>query len=259
MQLTNLNLKMKILIVEDEAPAYRRLEKLIKEYDASVEIAGIIQTVKDGIEWFQTNAKPDLIFSDIQLADDLSFSIYKELNIDTPIIFVTAYDEYALNAFNFYSIDYLLKPVNSDDLKKSIDKFKNIHKKSVVNNFDDLISKLTERKYRERFLVYISDSLIPINCSDIAYFLSEDGASLLVTNEGKRFLLPESLDTLESELDPKNFFRANRQYLLTSKSILKIHNFGNQKLKLTIKPESSDDIIISKLKATAFKNWLIGK
>ena len=247
---------MKVLIIEDEAPAYRRLEKLIKESDPSSEIVGIIQSVKDGIEWFQLNSSPDLIFSDIQLADDLSFTIFKQLNITIPIIFITAFDEYAINAFKFYSIDYLLKPVNADDLKKSIEKYKTIQQRNTGNNFDELLKKLTEKKYRERFLVYSGDSLIPINCSDVAYFLSENGASMLITNENKRFFISDSLDILEDELHPNEFFRANRQFIISSKSIVKIHNFGNQKLKIIIKPTSAEEVIISKLKATAFKNWL---
>ena len=247
---------MKVLIIEDEAPAYRRLEKLIRESDPSVVIAGIIQSVKDGIEWFKSNPSPDLIFSDIQLGDDLSFTIFKQLNITIPIIFITAFDEYAINAFKFYSIDYLLKPVNANDLKNSLNKYKTIRQNNALNNFDELLSKLAEKRYRERFLVYSGDSLIPINCTDVAYFLSEDGTTLLITNEDKRYFIDESLDTLEEELKPNKFFRANRQYIISSGSILKIHHYGNQKLKLTIKPASGEEIIISKLKATAFKSWL---
>jgi DNA-binding LytR/AlgR family response regulator len=247
---------MKVPIIEDEAPAYRRLEKIIRESDPSAEIVGIIQSVKEGIKWFQANPSPDLIFSDIQLADDLSFSIFKQLNITIPIIFITAFDEYAINAFKFYSIDYLLKPVNAEDLKNSLEKYKTIQQKNTGNNFEDLLSKLTEKRYRERFLVYSGDSLIPVNFTDVAYFLSEDGSSILVTNENKRYLLAESLDTLENELNPKDFFRANRQYLVSSKSIQQIHNFGLQKLKLTLKPATEEGIIISKLRASAFKSWL---
>jgi DNA-binding LytR/AlgR family response regulator len=247
---------MKVLIVEDEAPAYRRLEKLIKESNHNAEVVGIIQSVKDGIEWFNNNPSPDLILSDIQLADDLSFTIYKQLNIITPIIFITAFDEYAINAFKFYSIDYLLKPVSADDLNAGLQKYKTIHKSQDVNNFDDIINRLIEKKYRERLLVYSGDSLIPFNCSDIAYFMSEDGLTIMVTNENRKHLIGESLDTLEQELNPKDFFRANRQYLVSSRAINKIHNFGNQKLKLSITPSEDEGIIISKLKATAFKNWI---
>jgi two-component system, LytTR family, response regulator LytT len=247
---------MKVLLIEDEAPAYRRLSKLILECDSTTEIVGIIQSVKSGIEWFQSNPSPDLIFSDIQLADDLSFTIFKELNITIPIIFVTAYDEYAINAFKFYSIDYILKPINANDLKISLEKYKTIHQKNGFSNFDELINKLTQKKYRERFLVYSGDTLIPIHCSDIAYFLSEDGVTIMVTKEDKRHFVAESLDKLEEELNPVDFFRVNRQYIISSQAIQKIHNYGNQKLKLVIKPVTPEDIIISKLKATAFKSWL---
>lgn len=247
---------MKILIIEDEAPAYRRLIKLASEYDASVEVVGVIQSVKEGMDWFSKNKLPDLILSDIQLADDLSFTIFKELKITVPIIFITAFDEYAINAFKFYSIDYLLKPVGPDDLKASLDKYKSIHRQQGFGNFDELIKKLTEKSYRERFLVYHGDSLIPLHCSEIAYFTSEDGTTLLATHEGKQYFIAETLDALENELDPHMFYRANRQFILSLQSIHKIHNYGQQKLKVTINPESAEDIIISKLKATQFKNWL---
>lgn len=247
---------MKVLVIEDEAPAYRRLIKLISECDSSAEVIGVIQSVKEGIEWFQKNDLPDLILSDIQLADDLSFTIFKELRIDVPIIFITAYDEYAINAFKFYSIDYLLKPVGVDDLKASLDKYKSIHQKKAYGNLDELIKKLTEKSYRERFLVFHGDSLIPLHCSDIAYFTSEDSATILVTHDGKKYFVTEALDTLENELDPRLFCRANRQFILSLQSIHKIHNYGQQKLKVVIKPETAEDIIISKLKATQFKKWL---
>lgn len=247
---------MKILIIEDEAPAYRRLIKLVNEYDASAEVAGVIQSVKEGMDWFSKNELPDLILSDIQLADDLSFTIFKELKITVPIIFITAYDEYAINAFKFYSIDYLLKPVNPDDLKDSLNKYKSIHRQQHFGNFDELVRKLTEKAWRERFLVYHGDSLIPLHCSEIAYFASEDGTTQLITHEGKKYFVTETLDTLENELDPRLFCRANRQFILSMQSIHKIHNYGQQKLKVVIKPDTPEDIVISKLKATQFKKWL---
>ena len=247
---------MKVLIIEDEAPAYRRLIKLIGECDPSAEVLGVIQTVKDGIEWFQNNPAPDLILSDIQLADDLSFTIFKELKITTPIIFITAYDEYAINAFKFYSVDYLLKPVSAEDLKAGLDKYRIIHQQSTLGNIDKLVKRLTEKIYRERFLVYQGDSLVPLHGRDVAYFTSEDGATLLVTHENKRYFISETLETLENELDPRIFFRANRQFILSHLAIYKIHNYGQQKLKIIINPNPNEDIIISKLKATQFKQWL---
>jgi two-component system, LytTR family, response regulator LytT len=247
---------MTVLIIEDEAPAYRRLIKLLKEYDNTIEIVGIIQSVKDGIEWFSNNSVPDIILSDIQLADDLSFRIFSELKLNIPVIFTTAYDEYAINAFKFYSIDYLLKPINPEDIRNSLEKYKAIHKNTLENNFEELFKKFIEKEYRERFLVYSKDSLIPVFCSEIAYFYSEDGATFLVTFDNRSFVIGDALDKLENSLNPKDFFRANRQYLLSINSIGKIHNFGLQKLKITLNPGNEKSLIISKLKAASFKKWL---
>ncbi|MBN1790246.1 MAG: response regulator transcription factor [Bacteroidales bacterium] len=247
---------MKVLVIEDEAPAYRRLIKLISECDPSAEVVGVIQSVKDGMEWFRNNALPDLILSDIQLADDLSFTIFRELKINVPIIFITAYDEYAINAFKFFSIDYLLKPVGEVDLRASLSKYKMMHQPHGFDDFEALVQKLTANSFRERFLVYQGDSLIPLHSNNIAYFTTEDGTTLLVTNDNKRYFMAESLDTLEGELNPKLFHRANRQFILSLTCIEKIHNYGQQKLKIFITPGATDPVFVSKLKATQFKKWL---
>jgi DNA-binding LytR/AlgR family response regulator len=247
---------MKVLIIEDEAPAYRRLAKLINECDNSIEIVGIIESVKDGISWFNQNPAPDLIFSDIQLADDLSFTIFRQLNITTPIIFITAFDEYAINAFKFYSIDYLLKPVGINDLKLSIEKYKNIHNKPTFNNFEEILKKLNEKNYRTRFLVAFRDGLIPIEISDIAYFYSENSVTFLITKSKKRHIISETLDSLESQLNPKFFFRANRQFILSANCITKVEPFFSQKLIVKVDPPYEQEISISKNKATTFKSWL---
>lgn len=247
---------MKILIIEDEAPASRRLMKLVKDCDATAEIVGVVQSVKEGIEWFSANPLPDLILSDIQLADDLSFKIFSELKIKTPIIFTTAYDEYAINAFKFYSIDYLLKPINQADLQESLNKYKSIHQEKQATDFESILKNFINKEYRERFLVYHGDNLIPITVNDVAYFESEDGVTFLTTKSGKRHIISESLDQLENELNAKTFFRGNRQFILSVDSIEKIHNFGQQKLKLQVKPASDKEIYVSKLRATQFKNWL---
>jgi two-component system, LytTR family, response regulator LytT len=252
----NQTIEMNVLIIEDEAPAYRRLAKLITECDSSIQIVGIIESVKDGIAWFSENPLPDLIFSDIQLADDLSFTIFKQLNITTPIIFITAFDEYAINAFKFYSIDYLLKPVGPEDLKTSIEKYKNIHNKPSINNFEEFVKKLTEKNYRSRFLVSFRDGLIPIEINDIAYFYSEDSLSFLVTKPKKSHIISETLDSLESQLDPKLFFRANRQFILSAGCVTKVEPFFNQKLIVKVDPPAEQDITISKNKATSLKEWL---
>jgi DNA-binding LytR/AlgR family response regulator len=247
---------MRVLIIEDEAPAQRRMQKLINECDSNAEIVGIVASVADGLEWFRNNILPDLIFSDIQLADDLSFKLFKTLNTTVPIIFTTAYDEYAINAFKFHSIDYLLKPINASELKQSIEKYKNIHQTLKPANYEELLKSLLEKKHRERFLVYSGDSLLPITTEEIAYFESESGETMLINKNNKRFFIAESLDQLENELDPVIFYRVNRQFILSIHSIEKIFNFGQQKLKVTIKPATDKDIFVSKLKATSFKDWL---
>jgi len=247
---------MRILIIEDEAPAYRRLMKLVQECDPSAEIIGVIQSVKEGIEWFGANPAPDLILSDIQLSDDLSFKIFSQLKIQTPVIFTTAYDEYAINAFKFHSIDYLLKPINLDELKQSIEKYKSIHAANQPIDFAKFLKGFEVKEYRSRFLVYSGDSLFPISSTEIAYFLSEDGVTFLVHEGGKRYIINDSLDQLEEELNPKQFIRINRQFLMSANAIQRVHNYGIQKLKLTVKPATDIDIIVSKLRVSAFKAWL---
>ncbi|RPH34250.1 MAG: DNA-binding response regulator [Bacteroidales bacterium] len=247
---------MRILIIEDEAPAQRRLIKLVQQCDPSAQIIGVIQSVKEGIEWFGANSAPDLILSDIQLSDDLSFKIFSELKIQTPVIFTTAYDEYAINAFKFHSIDYLLKPINLDELKQSIEKYKSIHVVNQPTDFAKLLKGFEVKEYRSRFLVYSGDSLFPITIGEIAYFLSEDGVTFLVHEGGKRYIINDSLDQLEDELDPRQFIRVNRQFLMSAKAIQRVHSYGIQKLKLTVKPATDIDIIVSKLRVTDFKAWL---
>jgi two-component system response regulator LytT len=150
----------------------------------------------------------------------------------------------------------LLKPVSVEDLKAGLNKYKTIHQQRSFDNFDELVKKLTEKHFRERFLVYHGDSLIPLHCNNIAYFTSEDGTTMLVTHENRRYFIGEALDTLENELDSKVFFRANRQFILSLSSINKINNYGLQKLKVTILPDPNSLIIISKVKAALFKKWL---
>ena len=208
------------------------------------------------LEWFAENPAPDLILSDIQLADDLSFRIFSELKIKTPVIFTTAYDEYALNAFKFHSIDYLLKPIKQDDLRNSIEKFNSFRLPQALPDYEKLMKSLETKEYRSRFLVYAADSLIPINVNDITYFVSEDGETVLFLNSGKHYFVNESLDQLEEDLNPKQFFRINRQMIISLQSIQKIAPFGLQKLKLDLRPEYDKPVMVSKLKVTAFKNWL---
>lgn len=247
---------MHVLLIEDEAPAARRIQKLIEEYDSSITISGPIESVAQGLKWFSANPMPDLILSDIQLSDDLSFEIFKEKQIKVPIIFTTAFDQYTLESFNFYSINYLLKPIKKEELENSLLKYKEITANYTQPDFGDLLSKLQGETFRDRFLVCKRDILLTLNAKDIAYFNSEDGVTLLRTHNNQQYILNDSLDLLEASLNPKVFFRASRQYIISYESIKKVHPYFGQKLKVEVNPESPSEIIISKQKASLFKGWL---
>lgn len=248
---------MKVLIFEDEAPAARKITKLLHEYDPEIEILGVIESVGDGLEWFTNNELPDLILSDIQLSDTLSFDLYKQLQIKVPVIFTTAYNEYAIEAFNHYSIDYLLKPIKMEALSKSISKFREFGLKNTTQtDFEAIIAKLNGQDYRTRFLVHYRDGLIPVDSSEIAYFYSEDSVTFLMKKDKKSFIINETLDKLENELNPKHFFRANRKFIISAESVLKVEPFFNQKLIVKVQPGPEQEITISKIKASAFKDWL---
>ena len=248
---------MKVLVFEDEAPAARKITKLIKEFDPSIEILDVLESVADGREWFAENDLPDLIFSDIQLSDALSFELYREIDLKVPVIFTTAYNEYAIEAFNHFSIDYLLKPVRVEDLAKAVAKFKEFGQTKVGEaDFDAILNKIQGKSYRNRFLVSYRDGLIPVEASEIAYFYSEDSVTFLIKNNKKRYILNEPLDTIEKQLDPTVFFRANRRFILSAESVVKVEPYFNQKLIVKVEPVSEQEITVSKIKATAFKNWL---
>ena len=249
---------MRVLIFEDEAPAARKMVKLIKDYDPDIEILDVIESVNDGLEWFKDNVLPDLIFSDIQLSDSLSFQVFKTLDLKVPVIFTTAYNEYAIQAFNHYSIGYLLKPIKLEDLAKSIEKFKDYKglQQSDRPDFEDIIKRLQGKSYRNRFLVYYREGLIPIASEDIAYFYSQDSVTFLMHINKKSYVINESLDALENQLSTKDFYRANRKYILSSQCIQKVEPYFNQKLVVHLSPETEETVTISKIKATSFKEWL---
>ncbi len=252
---------MEILIIEDEIPAAKRLEKLILECKPQAQILEVIDTVEDALEWFKINSEPDLIISDIQLADGVSFQIYEELDLECPIIFSTAYDQYAVKAFELNSIDYLLKPYSKNALQKSFDKLEkfspnqnNFLKKLDLNTLLNQVSN--ENVYKQRFLISKADALIPISTDDIAYIYTEDKAVMIKTMENKSFFINYSLDDLEAQLDPLKFFRLNRQFITGVKAITKISQYFNGKLKIELSPIQNAKVIVSRAKTPVFKNWL---
>lgn len=255
---------MKTLIIEDEYPAAERLAKLIQKADASMEIVAVLESIEAAKKWFALNPAPDLIFSDIQLADGLSFVIFEEMAIKSPIIFTTSYDEYAIKAFKVKSIDYLLKPIKPQELALSIEKFKEMQSSFSRPDYALKIQSLLDtlptagRKYKTRFLVQQHDQLLPISQNEIAYFFAANELVCLVRNDNRQFLVDYTLEALEKLLDPSYFFRLNRQYIVALPAVRKIHTYFNGKLKIELNPEVLQEILISREKAPVFRKWIEG-
>jgi DNA-binding LytR/AlgR family response regulator len=256
---------MKILLVEDEELAAKRMVQLISELEPESKIFGPLDTVKSTVAHLKTNTDYDLIFLDIQLADGKSFSIFEAIHLTIPVIFTTAYDEYALQAFRLNSIDYLLKPVNKEKLQEAMEKFRKIKSYFGSTNPNDhlyeLIRKMqvpTQMPYQDRFLISRADALIPVKSKEVACFFAQDKVVTLLTNDNKSYILPQTLDELESRLDPRLFFRINRQFIVSADAIVKVHNYFNFKLKVEMKPDPGTELIVSRARTTEFKQWLNG-
>lgn len=249
---------MNILIVEDEPIASRHLEKILNEIDSNYNVLAITDSVKTSVKWLESNIEPDLIIMDIDLNDGQSFEIFSLIEVHSPVIFTTAFDEYAVKAFKVNSIDYLIKPVKKDELEASLEKFqKNI--RSRVSSINEILKKINlveKPKYKSRFLLKVGAKMMPISVDEIAYFRSEEKLSYIYSFKGGRFLVDNTLDELEKILDPKKFFRANRQYLISIDSLENIYNYFNGKLKIDIKPKPTDNVLVSREKATEFKDWI---
>ncbi|MEM6965994.1 MAG: LytTR family DNA-binding domain-containing protein [Bacteroidota bacterium] len=250
---------MKTLIIEDERPAALRLTKLIQKAAPHADIVEVIDSVEASVKWLNHFEQPDLIFMDIQLADGLSFDIFQQTIIKSPVIFTTAYDQYTLKAFKVNSVDYLLKPIDPDELKKALTKYEQIYHQP--QQYDQsaiyqLIQNIQKKKYKERFLVKTGQqfSYVPIN--DIAYFYSEDKVVCAQNNNGKRHILDYTLDQLEDCLDPDAFFRINRKYITKLSAIKKINTYFNSRLKLQLLPAPNAEVIVSRERVGNFKNWL---
>lgn len=250
---------MKVVIIEDEKIAAELLKTLIKQLDESVEIVTVLQTVEDGVDWFSHNQHPDLLFVDIHLADGSSFAIFDKVNINCPIVFTTAYDEYALKAFEVNSIDYLLKPINKDDLKRALNKYNNIMSQSRVRNFDyaKFVNEffVEKQNYKEYFLVPERDKLIPLASKDIAYIYIDLKLVKAVSFSGKIHYMSQNLDELMSILNPKKFFRANRQYIIAHEAIKDVSIWFGNKISINLNVPVEEKIIVSKARVSEFKSW----
>ncbi len=251
---------MKAIIIEDEKPARVRLRKLLLNTGRKIDIIAEIDSVKSSIEWFDANKSPDLIFLDIQLADGQSFEIFKKIKVNAPIIFTTAYDEFALKAFEQNCIDYLLKPVDEEKLRKSLDKMNSwlsIGNEKLMEILENAYQKVSlDKNYKTRFLVKGKNKLISVQDQQIAYFQAQGKLVLLCTFEGRYFPVEQTLEELESTLDPQKFFRINRSIISNLNSVKSIEPYFNGKLLVHLDPELKDEIYVSREKAPSFKKWM---
>lgn len=250
---------MRVLIVEDESMAAKRLSSMLLKLEPDVEILEVLDSVKTAVKWLSTN-EADLLFFDIQLADGLSFEILNQVNIQTPIIFTTAFDEYAIKAFKVNSIDYLLKPIDPEELQNALDKFHQNFKRPEAEQPNmallEQAMKMLTKQYKERFVVKIGEHIHTISVSDSAYFFSQDKATFLVTKEKKRYIIDYTLEEVEGLIDPQDFFRINRKYLISMRAVKDIVSYSNSRLRIILSQSDEMDAIVSRERVQDFKKWL---
>ena len=249
---------MKALIIEDEVLAAQSLQKLITEVAPDTEVIGVLQSIEESVAWFDENPMPDLVFMDIHLADGSAFAIFERIKITCPIIFTTAYDEYALKAFEVSSIDYLLKPINRNDLTRAMSKFNALVGEKTNNNatIETLLRQIGLKKnYKSCFLVPERDKLVPLPTASIAYIYIEDKLVKTISLDGHTYYMSQTLDEIMNQLNPDDFFRANRQFIVSRKAIKDMTIWFGNKLSLNLLVKVPEEIIISKAKVAEFKAW----
>jgi DNA-binding LytR/AlgR family response regulator len=249
---------MKVAIIEDEKLSAEHLATLLKRADKTVQVVAAFDSVKKTVEALENNLEADLLFFDIHLADGLSFDIFQKVNIETPVIFTTAYDEYAIRAFKFNSIDYLLKPIGIAELKVALEKYNKLNQARTVFPFREIanIYESVNRQYKNRFLVKMGENIVSIRTEEIAHFIAEDGIVLLATAAGKRYPVDYTLEQLTDAVDPKSFFRINRKVMININAIQKINTYFNSRLKIVSTNLTDDDSIVSRERVNDFKDWL---
>ena len=248
---------MNTIIIEDEKPSARRLKRMVEAIE--LQVLEVLHSIEDAIKWFQNNPHPDLIFLDIQLSDGLSFEIFDEVKIDSAIIFTTAYDEYALKAFKLNSVDYLLKPIDDEELKEAVKKFTSQNEKTKIqvdyNSLKNLL-QTNSTSYKKRFTVKVGQHLKMFNAAHIECFYSENKGTYLFTNQNRSYLIDFTLDQLEDLLDPSQFYRISRKYFININAIKDIVSYTNSRLELKLNHFSESEVIVSRERVKDFKNWL---
>jgi DNA-binding LytR/AlgR family response regulator len=253
---------MRVVILEDEAGAARNLLDILREIDPGIEVMAILESVREAVSWFDQHPTPDLGFFDIRLADGESFEVFEKVRVEFPVVFTTAYDEYALAAFKVNSIDYLLKPVGEKELRTALEKYINLYGRGQTFDPESIRSTLRdvrqqeEKQYKKNFLVYVQDQIIPVAMDQIAYFFIDNERVRCMTHQHKKYLMDQTLDKIGAQVDPNYFFRANRQFIISRKSVLSAAQHFHRKLKLRLSPPADAEVLISKTKAAQFKAWL---
>lgn len=248
---------MKVLIIEDERPASQKLKRMLDELDKTIDVSAILESVEGSINWFLNNPHPDLVFMDIQLDDGLCFEIFENIKIDTPVIFTTAYEKYAIRAFRVNSVDYLLKPIKKKELADALAKYRKIHAGntdySAINRF---LEEMNPER-RERLLIKVGQHYRSVQIKDVQFFYTRDGSVFIKTEGGRDYALDFSLDRAEKMTDPKRFFRVNRNYIVNISAIKDIIAYSASRLKLLVDGHSDeDDILVSRDRVAQFKKWM---
>jgi DNA-binding LytR/AlgR family response regulator len=254
---------MKILIVEDEELAVKKLQKTLLSIDRMVEVVGVTDSIKSTVDFLKQNPPPDLILMDIELADGQSFEVFNMVPVKNPVIFITSYDEYALKAFKVNSVDYLLKPVQKDELEAALNKYKELNVadnnkgSSDINNLiKELQSKLQPKEYRKRFLVKQAQKLVSIEVDDIAYFYSDGRLNFFKTRDNRKFVVDYTMDELSYMLDPEKYFRISRAFYVSVESVDQIHDYFGNRLLLNLTPTLDKEALVSREKVMDFKKWM---
>nr|WP_320022559.1 LytTR family DNA-binding domain-containing protein [uncultured Draconibacterium sp.] len=248
---------MRVLIVEDETSAYINLKKILEEVDNTIEIAKNTESVKQTVKWLENNVAPDLIFMDIHLSDGSAFNIFYLITVDAPIVFTTAYDEYAIEAFKVNSIDYLMKPIEKSEVKRALDKYRKLNGHDLVKYINQLSQLIPPERYPEKLLIPVNDKLIQVALNEVACFYTTDNSTQIILLDGQKFSYNKSLDSIVNTVDPSLFFRANKQFVIAKKHISDITIWFDNRLLISLMVETSERIYISKNKAALFKQWMI--
>ncbi len=255
---------MRILIVEDEELAVKKIRKTLSDVDANADVVGVTDSIFATVDWLQNNPSPDLILMDIELSDGQSFEIFSRVPVKSAVVFTTSYDEYALKAFKVNSIDYLLKPIQKEDLEAALNKYRQMKKMYAANGHDlnmdalvkELQQKLQPKEFRKRFLVKHGQKLVSIEIEEIAYFFSDGRLNFFKTYDNRKFVVDYTMDELEDMLDPERYFRISRSFYVSVNSIDQIHDYFGNRLLLHLKPAVDKESIVSREKVTDFKKWM---